>query len=61
MRKRSLMEELNIMITRAMRQKFLKMFQGRPVREEVINEDDIINLKIALHVSTSLEEFLNNV
>lgn len=32
---------------------------GRPVREEAINQDDLINLQIALFTSESLEDFLN--
>lgn len=31
---------------------------GKPKRETVINNDDIINLNIALNTATTLEEFL---
>lgn len=34
---------------------------GRPERETAIGNDDIINLKIALETSKTLEEFLERV
>ncbi len=37
------------------------VFTGRPVRDTVINGDDLVNLKIALETSSSLEEFLEKV
>ena len=36
-------------------------FRGRPKRKNVICSDDVINLKIALNASMSLEEFLDSV
>jgi hypothetical protein len=38
-----------------------EMFKGRPDRQTVINQDDILNLRIALETSTSLEDFLTKV
>jgi hypothetical protein len=35
--------------------------KSRPVRDLIINEDDIINLKIALETAKSLDEFLEMV
>lgn len=39
----------------------IEMFTGRPVRDLVINEEDVMNLQIALETSKSLEEFLTLV
>ena len=36
----------------------IPMGGGRPVRDKPINNDDIINLAIALHGSRTIEEFL---
>ncbi len=40
---------------------FISFLQGRPVRDGVINNEDLINLKIALNTSKSLQEFLLQV
>lgn len=40
---------------------FIPFLQGRPVREGLINNEDIINLKIALNTSKSLQDFLLQV
>jgi len=39
----------------------IPLFEGRPERDTIINDDDIINLKIALGSSNSLESFLEVV
>jgi len=31
---------------------------GRPLREAVVNQDDIVNLQIACNTCTSIEEFI---
>ncbi|NLL15009.1 MAG: hypothetical protein GX267_16525 [Fibrobacter sp.] len=40
---------------------FIPFLQGRPVREGIISNEDLINLKIALNTSKSLHEFLLQV
>ena len=40
---------------------YYKVRSRRPVRDTVICEDDILNLKIALETSKTLEEFLDRV
>ncbi len=37
---------------------FIPFLKGRPIREGIINNEDLINLKIALNTSKSLQEFL---
>jgi hypothetical protein len=40
--------------------KRIALFEGRPKRETMINNEDIINLKIAIETSKNFEDFLNN-
>lgn len=61
MQYRDLMEELNLMLENAMKEDRIEPFHGRPARKSPINKEDIINLKIALYCSKSLEEFLEQV
>ena len=37
---------------------YIPLFEGRPKREEIINEDDKLNLEIALNSAKSWEDFL---
>ena len=39
----------------------LKLGEGRPHRDTCIGADDILNLRIALNTSTSIEEFIGRV
>ncbi len=61
MSERNLMDELNVMLAKAMEDEYKKLLSGRPERNSEINYEDIINLKIALNCCKSLEEFLNQV
>lgn len=54
-----------IRTTQALEGKKIPFLRGRPERnyengELVINDEDIVNLKILLNVSKSLEDFLYN-
>jgi hypothetical protein len=40
---------------------FIPFLTGRPKREENIDSDDLINLRIALFTSKTFEEFLMNI
>ncbi len=61
MKERNLMDELNIMLAKAMSEEYKKLCRGRPKREKEIDKEDIINLKIALNSSKNIEEFLTQV
>ncbi|MBN1983800.1 MAG: hypothetical protein JW795_19855 [Chitinivibrionales bacterium] len=61
MKKKNLMDELNFLLANALKEKQIKMFEGRPYREQVICQDDIVNLKISLNCCKTWEEFLNSV
>ena len=36
----------------------IPMYTGRPVRDTAINNDDLLNLKIALNTTDSVDRFL---
>jgi hypothetical protein len=40
---------------------YIPLYSGRPKRDTVINNDDILNLQIAIGVSSSIEEFVTQV
>ena len=61
MKERNLMEELHLMLEKAMKEEYKKLLVGRPARNRKISREDIVNLKIALNSSSTLEEFLNQV
>ena len=35
--------------------------EGRPARQKVIGNEDVLNLRIALHTATSLQDFIEQV
>ena len=39
----------------------IPLFSGRPVRDEIINNHDIIDLKILLHSTKSIEQFISKL
>jgi hypothetical protein len=39
----------------------IEILKGRPNRDTVIGGDDILNLRIALETSTTVEDFLTKV
>ena len=57
----TLVGAINMALAKAMEDEYKKLLRGRPKRNSEINCEDIINLKIALNCSKSLEEFLNQV
>lgn len=61
MRERNLMDELHMMLERAMKEEYEKLLCGRPARDREIDKEDIINLKIALNNARTLKEFLSQV
>ncbi len=40
---------------------FIPLFSGRPKRDPVIGRDDLVDLDIILHTSSTVEEFLAKV
>jgi hypothetical protein len=61
MRRKSIEGDLEKIIAEYERRRQRKLFSNRPLRDKVIKREDIINLKIALNSSKTLEEFLKQV
>jgi hypothetical protein len=40
---------------------YIPFMTGRPVREKVIGQEDLLNLRIALNTARTLEEFVKMV
>lgn len=40
---------------------YIPLFAGRPQREKVISQDDLLDLRIALHTSRDLADFFAHV
>lgn len=59
--KRSVYDKQNVRLEEVAREDYIPFLSGRPFRELIINEDDIMNLIIAMNTSHSLEEFLQYV
>lgn len=39
----------------------IKLFEGRPKRDLIINKDDIINLRITINTVETFEEFIKEI
>jgi len=63
MRRKPSINELNKIIADAHKKnrKNSDLFSGRPLRAMIISNEDILNLRIALHSSKSIEEFILKV
>jgi hypothetical protein len=48
-------------LEKVLRKGEIPFLSGRPQRREVINQNDILNLRIALNTEESLEAFLKQV
>lgn len=40
---------------------YIPMFKGRPERETIISEDDILNIKITLEAFKDVSEFIKRI
>lgn len=61
MKKKSILDELNNMLSQAKKDIHQRLLTGRPEREHIISEDDILNLHIAMNSAKSLDDFLDKV
>ncbi len=48
-------------ISRPLVKKVIPFLHGRPSRESIIEDDDLLNLSIALNTCKSTEEFINYI
>ncbi len=58
MRKKYTKEDLKQIIADYHHKKLQQLFKGRPERDRVIDQEDMLNLRIALNTCHSLEEFI---
>ena len=61
MKKPKVVDHRRVTLENATKKEFIPFLGGRPKREKIIKNDDIVNLTIALNSSKSLEEFLKTV
>jgi hypothetical protein len=61
MEAKKVIDRRQIHLEKVMRPDYIPFLGGRPKRTVVINGDDIMNLKIALHTYDSVESFLKNM
>ncbi len=61
MKKKSILDELNSMLSQAKKDIHQRLLIGRPEREHIISEDDILNLQIAMNSAKDLDDFLEKV
>ena len=59
--KRNVYDKRYIRLEEVGREEYIPFLGGRPHRDNVISEDDITNLIIALNTAKSLEVFLEQV
>jgi len=59
MEKRKIEEIRRLRLEQLLRKDFIPLFAGRPKREQVINQDDIVDVRIALGTTRSVQEFVN--
>ena len=61
MKKQDIADYKQIKISKFKRRSIIPFMQGRPVRDTIIQKDDITNLVILLNTCNSFSEFLNKV
>lgn len=58
MENNNIIDKRPIRLEDIMKEGYIPFLGGRPERENIISEDDIINLRINLNITSSVEEFL---
>lgn len=61
MEAKKVIDRRNIRLEKVMSPDFIPFLGGRPGRTTVINNDDIVNLMIALNTTNSVDAFLTNL
>ena len=61
MKNENVKDKRTVKLENVLAESYIPLFEGRPKREGRISNDDLLNLKIALNSSVSLEEFLSKV
>jgi len=58
MEKRNVLDKRQVKLENIMKEGYIPFLSGRPDRNTVIGSDDVLNLRIALNTTGSVEEFL---
>jgi hypothetical protein len=61
MEKKNVIDKRFIKLENVMKKGFIPFLGGRPERETVIGQEDIVNLSIVLNTTNSVEEFIKIV
>jgi hypothetical protein len=61
MEKKPVIDKRSIKLEEVMSKDYIPFLGGRPKRERVISNDEVLNLTIRLHTIDTVEEFLKNV
>jgi len=58
MEKRNVLDKRQVKLENIMKEGYIPFLSGRPDQNTVIGSDDVLNLRIALNTTGSVEEFL---
>ena len=58
MEKPTVVDKRSVRLENISKKDYIPFLGGRPRREKIITPDEILNLKIALHTTTTVNEFL---
>lgn len=61
MKKKTVIDRRSVSLEHVLRADYIPLGGGRPHRQAVIGNEDLINLIIALNTSKSFEDFLNTL
>ena len=61
MERKNVFDKRLVKLEDVLKSDYIPFLGGRPVRNTVIGDEDLLNLRIALNTSTSLEEFMSKV
>ncbi|MBD3314410.1 MAG: hypothetical protein GF344_01370 [Chitinivibrionales bacterium] len=61
MPKRNVIDKRKIRLKEVMDENYIPFLGGRPKRNTIISDDEVLNLSIALNTSKNLDEFLTGL
>lgn len=61
MEKSKVRDKRSVKLENILKEGYIPFRAGRPARDTVIGKEDLLNLRIALHTASSLDEFVKMV
>jgi hypothetical protein len=61
MEKHHVLDKRQVKLEEIMKEGYIPMFGGRPDRKTIISEEDILNLRINLNITGSVETFMKTI